>query len=198
MAKYHTMKAKILSKRKLSHIWSEFAQYVISYTRSDGRTETQVREIHDTGNGAAILLYHLEKKEIVLIRQFRLAAMLNEGGDGLLYEVCAGLIEDGNAHTTIIKEVKEETGYSIENPEFLFSAYATPGAKTEKIHFFMAPYDKSSENTTKGGLAEEQEDIEVIHLPFEAAWEAVQEGTIKDLKTITLLLYARLHLFPKK
>ena len=100
------MKAKILSKRKLSHIWSEFAQYVISYTRSDDRTETQVREIHDTGNGAAILLYHLEKKEIVLIRQFRLAAMLNEGGDGLLYEVCAGLIEDGDTHTTIIKEVK--------------------------------------------------------------------------------------------
>ncbi|MBK7790032.1 MAG: NUDIX domain-containing protein [Saprospiraceae bacterium] len=192
------MKAKILFKRKLSHIWSEFAQYIVSYTRSDGRTETQVREIHDTGNGAAILLYNLEKKEVVLIRQFRLAAMLNEGGDGLLYEVCAGLIENGDAHATIIKEVKEETGYSIINPVFLFSAYATPGAKTEKIFFFTAPYDTNSENITKGGLAEEQEDIEVIHLPFEAAWAAVQDGTIKDLKTITLLLHARLHLFPEK
>lgn len=192
------MKAKILFKRKLSHIWSEFAQYIVHYTRTDGRTETQVREIHDTGNGAAILLYNLEKKEVVLIRQFRLAAMLNEGGDGLLYEVCAGLIEDGDACATIIKEVKEETGYSIENPTFLFSAYATPGAKTEKIYFFTAPYAASSEPTTKGGLVEEQEDIEVIHLSFESAWTAVQNGTIKDLKTITLLLYARLHLFPER
>lgn len=190
------MKAKILFKRKLSHIWSEFSQYILSYTRSDGRVETQVREIHDTGNGAAILLYNLERKEVVLIRQFRLAALLNEGGDGLLYEVCAGLIENKDPMTTIIKEVREETGYLIENPTFLFSAYATPGAKTEKIFFFISPYSTQQDRADGGGLEHEQEDIEVIHMPFEEAWQGIQTGKIKDLKTISLLLYARLYLFP--
>lgn len=192
------MKAKILYKRKLSHIWSEFAQYLVEYTRRDGFKEVQEREIHDTGDGAAILLYNTEKAEIVLIRQFRLAAMLNEGGNGLLYEVCAGLVENDNAARTIVKEVEEETGYLIENPEYLFSAFATPGAKTEKIHFFAAPYSNETPRNAGGGKIAEQEDIEVIHLPFEDAWNWFKAGEIKDLKTIALILHARMALFPEK
>lgn len=189
------MKAIIQSKRKLSHIWSEFAQYVVEYTRTDGRVEHQIREMHDTGNGAAIMLYDLPHRKIVLIKQFRLAAMINENGDGILYEVCAGLVENNDPKATIIKEVKEETGFLISDPKYLFSAFATPGAKTEKIHFFACSVDTKNFDNKGGGMEDEQEDIEVIVMPFDEAWTMLNDGTIRDLKTIALLMYAKMEVF---
>ena len=189
------VKAKILSKRILSHIWSEFAQYTVEYIRRDGRVEHQIREMHDTGDGAAILLYDLRYQKIVLIKQYRLAAMINEKSDGILYEVCAGLVEHNDPKATIIKEVKEETGFLIEEPLYLFSAFATPGAKTEKIHFFTAKVDLDQTIEGGGGMEAEQEDIEVVIMPFDEAWEKLKEGSIRDLKTITLLLHARMEIF---
>ncbi|MBK8700330.1 MAG: NUDIX domain-containing protein [Saprospiraceae bacterium] len=189
------MKAVIRSKRKLSAIWSEFSQYILEYTRKDGIVEIQKREIHDTGNGSAVLLYNLRKNEIVLIKQFRLASLLNGNDTGILIEVCAGLVEENDPKKTIIKEILEETGYQVPHVEFLFSAYATPGAKTEKIYFFAAAYDENNYVHVGGGLSIEQEDIEVLHLPFDEAWDMMWRGEICDLKTNTLLLYAKNSIF---
>jgi 8-oxo-dGTP pyrophosphatase MutT (NUDIX family) len=91
--------------------------------------------------------------------------------------------------------VKEETGFQIAEPVYLFSAFATPGAKTEKIHFFTAQVDLDQNNDGGGGMEAEQEDIEVIVMPFEEAWEKMKNGRIRDLKTITLLLHARMEIF---
>ena len=43
-----------------------------------------------------------------------------------------------------------------------------------------------------GGAPTEQEDIEVLELPFEQAYHMVESGEIKDAKTIMLLQYLRL------
>ncbi|MGI8634726.1 MAG: hypothetical protein ACR2KZ_04920 [Segetibacter sp.] len=43
-----------------------------------------------------------------------------------------------------------------------------------------------------GGIEHEQENIEVLELPFELAMEMIDTGEIKDGKTIMLLQYARL------
>ena len=44
-----------------------------------------------------------------------------------------------------------------------------------------------------GGIAEEQENIEVLELDFEEAYAMIAAGTIKDGKTIMLLQYAKLN-----
>jgi GDP-mannose pyrophosphatase NudK len=41
-----------------------------------------------------------------------------------------------------------------------------------------------------GGVEHEEEDIEVLELPFEKAIKMVADGNIKDAKTIMLLQYA--------
>jgi len=41
-----------------------------------------------------------------------------------------------------------------------------------------------------GGAEEEQENIEVLELPFEQAVDMLQRGEIKDAKTVILLQYA--------
>jgi nudix-type nucleoside diphosphatase (YffH/AdpP family) len=188
------MKASILEKNILSNKWGEYSEYIIEYTRTDGRKENQKREIQNNGNGAAVLLYNLEKKEIILIRQFRLATMLNQNPSGVIIEVCAGLVENDDPFWSIKKEIKEEIGIDIKEVDFLYKGYATPGAKTELIYFFKAEYGEIN-FAEFGGLKEEQEDIEVIKMKFDDAYEMIENGLIIDLKTISLLQYAKINLF---
>jgi GDP-mannose pyrophosphatase NudK len=189
------LKANILEKKILSHKWGQYAEYTLDYQRSDGRNEIQTREMQDNGHGAAVLLYNTDKSEIILIKQFRLAAMLDDQADGVILEVCAGLIEDGNAETTIKKEILEEVGLQISHVEFIFKGFASPGAKTEMIHFFIAAYDDHTPKQQGGGLLEEQEDIEIVYMDFDKAYDMVYTQEIIDQKTITLLLYAKLNIF---
>jgi 8-oxo-dGTP pyrophosphatase MutT (NUDIX family) len=71
----------------------------------------------------------------------------------------------------------------------------TPGAVTEKLHFFVAEYDPSMRIHDGGGLADEGEDIEVLELPIDSALAMIADGRIVDAKTIMLLQYAALNIF---
>jgi hypothetical protein len=44
-----------------------------------------------------------------------------------------------------------------------------------------------------GGAADEQENIEVLELSFENAYNMIASGEIKDAKTIMLLQYAKIN-----
>ena len=138
-------------------------------------------------------MYNKETKNIVLIRQFRLPSYLNGNKNGLLIETCAGLLDADDPETCIKKEILEETGYQVEKVTKVFEAYMTPGAVTEQIHYFIAEYTSSMKSTQGGGLHTEQEDIEVLEMPFSEAVSLLNEGKIKDAKTIMLLQYALIH-----
>jgi nudix-type nucleoside diphosphatase (YffH/AdpP family) len=189
------MKAKILKKNILSNLWGEYAQYIIEYTRLSGEKQIQKREIQHNGNGAAVLLYNLQLRELILIKQFRLATFLNKNESGIIIEVCAGLVENDDPVYTIKKEIKEEIGIDINDVKYLYKGYATPGAKTELIYFFIAEYDPEVEVKKAGGKEDEQEDIEVIRIKFDHAYEMIEKEEIFDLKTISLLQYAKIYLF---
>jgi len=44
-----------------------------------------------------------------------------------------------------------------------------------------------------GGIASEQENIEVLEYSFDEAFAMIQTGEIKDAKTIILLQYAKIN-----
>jgi hypothetical protein len=44
-----------------------------------------------------------------------------------------------------------------------------------------------------GGLEDEQENIEVLELDFDKAYDMIATGEIKDGKTIMLLQYVKIH-----
>ena len=188
------MKAKIIEKEVLSNRWAEYAQYTLEYTRNDGKVEIQKREMQDSGHGSAVLLYNKSKRTVILIEQFRLAALLYGHPTGVITEVCAGLVENNDPKSTIIREIQEETGLEIEDVQYLFSGYSTPGAKTEMTYYFIAPYSEinSSLNT---GLEDEQEDILVKEVSFDEAYQAIFTGEIQDSKTIILLQYVDKYIF---
>jgi GDP-mannose pyrophosphatase NudK len=68
----------------------------------------------------------------------------------------------------------------------------SPGSVTEIVYFFVAEYSKTMKINEGGGIAEEQENIEVLELDFEEAYQMIASGEIKDAKTIMLLQHAKI------
>lgn len=174
--------------------WSVLKKLTYEYKKNDGTWETQVREAYDRGDGATILLYNLEKKTVILTKQFRIPTFLNGNEDGHLIETCAGKLDDEDPSACVIREALEETGHKIPHCEKVFESYMSPGSVTELIHFFIAPYEASMKVNSGGGVETEQENIEVLELPFDLAYSMIRSGEIKDGKTIMLLQYAKLNL----
>lgn len=186
-------KIKNIRKEVLSKAWYQLYRYTFDYQKEDGEWETQQRETYDRGNGAAILLYNPVKSTVVLTRQFRMPTYVNNNPDGMMVEVCAGLLEGDDPESCIIKEVEEETGYRVPQVRQVFEAYMSPGAVTEKLHFFIAEYRDDMKIAEGGGAAHESENIEVLELPYEEALEWIERGDIQDAKSIMLLQYTRIH-----
>jgi nudix-type nucleoside diphosphatase (YffH/AdpP family) len=163
------------------------------YQLEDGTWQTQIREVYDKDDGATILLYNEQKRTIILTRQFRIPTYLNGNASGMLIETCAGLLDGDDPEVCARKEALEETGYKVKEVKKVFEAYMSPGAITSILHFFIAPYTAEMKVTKGGGQEYEQEDIEVIEIPFDDAYNMIGTGEIRDGKTIMLLLYARLN-----
>ena len=184
---------KILSDELLSNNWYKLRKLTYEIKKRNGTVVKQVREAYDRGNGAAILLYNKENKTVILTRQFRLPTFINGNTSGMLIEVCAGLLDNDNPEDCIRREAEEETGYKISNVHKVYEAYMSPGSVTELLYFFFAEYAASMKINEGGGIEHEQEDIEVLELPFQKAFQMMETGEIKDGKTIMLLQYAKLN-----
>jgi len=186
-------KIKVTGSKLLSDNWYILKKITYEYTKNDGTTEIQNREVYDRGNGATILLYNRENKTVILTRQLRIPTYLNGNESGMMIEACAGLLDQDNPEDCIRRETEEETGYKISDIEKVFEVYMSPGSVTEIIHFFIAAYTKDMKVDDGGGLEEEQENIEVLELSFDKAIQMIKSGEIKDAKTIMLLQYAQIN-----
>ncbi|MEM9824707.1 MAG: GDP-mannose pyrophosphatase NudK [Bacteroidota bacterium] len=184
---------KIKKTEILSDNWYTLNKVTYDYQRKDGEWETHSREAYDRGNGATILLYNRAKQSVILTRQFRLPTYVNGNPSGMLIEACAGLLDQNNPEDCIKKETEEETGYRITKVQKIFESYMSPGSVTEILYFFVAEYEEAMKVSEGGGLEEEQENIEVLELPFEEAYRMISTRKIRDGKTILLLQYAKIH-----
>jgi len=186
-------KVKIKKITNLSNDWYKLDKVNFDYQLISGEWQNQNRESYNRGNGACILLYNSKENTVVLTKQFRMPSYLNGNDDGMLIEVCAGLLDEDDPISCIIKEVEEETGYRINDPIKVLEVYSSPGAVTEIIHYFISEYNSKMKISEGGGKEEETEEIEVLEIDFNSALKMIDTGIIKDAKTIILLQYAKLH-----
>ncbi len=180
---------RILSAEVLSAGWGRLTRYTIDYTRRDGRHETQVREVYDHGNGSAVLPIDPARGTVLLVRQFRMAAYLQDGS-GSLVEVCAGLNDDLAPEQVVVKEAEEELGTHIHGVERVLDVAMSAGSLTERLSLFMARYAPADRFSAGGGAPGEGEDIEVLEMPLDEALAMVASGAIVDAKTVILLQLA--------
>ncbi len=192
MKKFENARIEIVEDRTLSDNWYHLRKVTYDYTGSGGETHRLSREVYDRGNGATILLFDAVHQSVVLVRQFRMPAHAN-GHSGWLIETPAGLLDGEDPREAICREAFEETGYKVDDARFLFECFMSPGAVTERVHFFYAPIELGHRIDAGGGLDEEHEDIEVLEIPLDEALTMIERGEICDGKTIMLLQWAALN-----
>ncbi|MFW0976410.1 GDP-mannose pyrophosphatase NudK [Leclercia pneumoniae] len=182
-----TLKIDLIKDKILSDNYFLLRNMTYDLTRENGEVVRHKREVYDRGNGATVMLYNRDKKTVVLIRQFRVATWVNGNPDGMLIETCAGLLDDDAPDVCVRKEAIEETGFAVSEVRKVFELYMSPGGVTELIHFFVAEYSDAHRANAGGGI--EDEEIEVLEMPFTQAVEKVKTGEIRDGKTVILLQY---------
>jgi nudix-type nucleoside diphosphatase (YffH/AdpP family) len=177
---------KILAREKYT-----FSRLDYEFRHADGSWRPHERNLFRRPDAAVLLPYDPSRKMLLLTRQFRLGAYMNDSTPGLL-EACAGTIDPGEAPDACMRrEAMEEMGLRVETLRPLFEAFVSPAASTEKLYCFVAPYGPQDRVAAGGGMEDEGEEIEVLELPFAEVLEQADAGEIRDLKTISLLYWLR-------
>jgi GDP-mannose pyrophosphatase NudK len=185
---------KNINKTILSNEWATLDRIDYKYQFKNGEWKSISRECYNRGNGAAILLYNSDKGTVILTKQFRMPIYENNSEEAMSIEVCAGAIDNNdNPLETVLRETEEEVGYNIKKAKQVLTAYTSPGALTEKMYLFVAEYNDAMKSNEGGGLEIENEEIEVLEMPFSMAIEMMNKGEIIDAKTIMLLQYAQIN-----
>ena len=134
--------------------------------------------------GAIALLPINEKKEIVLIRQWRKAP------EEILIEIPAGTLEPPETpQECATRELQEEAGLKPLTLISLGGFYSSPGFCNEYIHLFLA-----KDLITSYLQAGDSDGIDVFSLSLEDALSWAYEGKIQDSKTLAALCLYQLWL----
>jgi len=156
----------------------------------DGRTLSKKNEVYFRPDAVAVLLADRQRSEFIMTRQLRLPVFLNPKGDdkGYLLEVCAGLLEEAETpEAAAIREVKEETGYTITETLGVGAVYTSAGGITEYLHLFISEVTEEDRQDHWGGVEGEGEAIQLVRLSFAEAGKMLFEWKINDAKTMLLL-----------
>ena len=180
-----------LAEKVLAHERYSFSRLSYELRRADGNWEKHERNLFRRPDASTVLPYDAERGQILLTRQFRLGAYMNDKSPALL-EACAGTLDEGESpEASIRREAMEEMGLKIGALRYLFEAFVSPAASTEKLYFFVAPYGPEARVGEGGGMKEEGEEIEVVETSFAETLRESEAGAIRDGKTLTLLYWLK-------
>jgi ADP-ribose pyrophosphatase len=152
----------------------------------------QQRDILRGGKVVALLPIDLARNEVVLIRQFRLAAHL-ANGRGDLVEIVAGRIETGESLIEAVRrECGEEIGVTPGEVVELLSYLTTPGVTDEEVTVFAASVDASK--VREGPLtAVDGEQLEVMRVSIDDALAALAENKMRGSPIVVALQWLALN-----
>jgi ADP-ribose pyrophosphatase len=156
--------------------------------RAGGEVET--RDLLRAGPAVAVLPIDVDRDEVVLIRQFRLAAQL-ANGKGDLVEIVAGHVEANEVpHETARRECVEEIGVAPRLLLELFTYLTSPGMTDEEVMVFLGMVDASRAALQAEG---EREASALVRAPIDAALAALAAGAVRNGPLVAALQWLALN-----
>ncbi len=150
------------------------------------------REVFERGHAAGVLLYDPDLERVVLVEQFRAAAIDGPGGAWVI-EVVAGIIESGETPEQVVRrESVEESGLAVGELEPAGEFLMTPGGSSERFTLFCGRVD-AAEAGGVHGRPSEGEDIRVIVMDTDEALAAVSDGRIHVANAVIALQWLGLN-----
>lgn len=139
-----------------------------------------IREVIKHPGGVCIVA--LDGDDVLFVRQFRYPHQK------VLLEIPAGKLEFGEDHRACgLRELKEETGCTCDEFDYLGCLIPTPAYDTEVIHMYLA---RGLHYGTQKLDSDEFLDVEKI--PLEKAAEMIMNNEIADAKTQVAILKTKL------
>ena len=126
-------------------------------------------------HGGAVAVVPLTKdNEVVCVRQYRYAL------GRVALEIPAGKLDSPNEDhlEAALRELREETGYTPGRVVSIGDLATSPALLTEIIYMYLA------EDLTPGEVdPDEDEFLEIVHIPLEEMVDMILRGEIQDAKT---------------
>lgn len=150
----------------------------LSRFMSEAKGEVEIEIVHHNGGAGTLPLF--EDGTVALVRQWRYPL----GRYSL--EIAAGRIEPGHSpEETAARELEEELGYRATELRKLGEFLVAPGYCEERLFVYLATGLEGSEQNL-----DDDEEIEVVRMPFAEALARVHSGEIDDAKSIITILLA--------
>jgi nudix-type nucleoside diphosphatase (YffH/AdpP family) len=187
----------------------EINKLVVAHTQNDGKMSAdQERLVFDRGNAAAVLLFNIDTRCVVVVDQFRAPTLgvgnadgwlTESAGGGWLTEALAGVVDKPESPIrTAIRETLEETGYEVQEPKhgqveqdgdlrLIAKFFSSPGGSSELIYLYFAKVSNAKKGAEGGGLP--NEDIKIREIPIEELFEMIKAKQIEDPKLLIGALY---------
>lgn len=158
----------------------------------DGWSKTFSLERFERKSAVAILPYDPILDRVILIEQFRVGALADPESPWLV-EIPAGVIESNEKPDEVAhRETMEEAACELLELQPIFKYFVSPGGSNEYLHLYYGRVDASHIDGIHG-LDHENEDIRVLNISRQEAFDLMDQGKIKNAPTLIGLLWLRNH-----
>jgi ADP-ribose pyrophosphatase len=151
-----------------------------------------MRDVLHVGKVTAVLPIDLARRELVLLRQFRLPAHLATGM-GELTEIVAGHVEAGETPAEAgLRECVEEIGVRPSALYEVLQFIPVPGSSDEHAFLFLGLVD-AARIPERAGAAHEKEATRPVRVPIDTALAALERRTMRNGFLLMALQWLALH-----
>lgn len=136
----------------------------VEFTQNGIKKSWEAVRSHDS---VSVLLYHVDRKAFLLVKQFRVPVYLNDNSIKFTYELCAGLIDKNKSiEQIVVEEIDEECGFKVEVENLIkvTSFFTNVGISGARQYLYFATICDEQKIHEGGGINDEQ--IELFYLPI--------------------------------
>jgi ADP-ribose pyrophosphatase len=182
----------ITAQERLATAYYNYDRYRFRHGAATQQGAESSRTVLHVGRVVAVITLDLARDEIVLLRQFRLAAHLATGR-GEMVEIVAGGVNDGeDLLEAARRECVEEIAIEPQCLVPLFRFMPAPGVDQELATMFLATVD-AEKAPVRAGAANENEETMPFRVPIDEALAALAAGTFVNGYTVIALQWLALN-----